>query len=186
MLPRFHPSLNVALIVLSMRSACLGSPRALVLCSCNTNSCSHFTGEPFGPVLLFFANHSSAHRLALDLAVGTGRLFARVHGLLPLLSAPSWRGAASDTLRERSTAASDSQRTDADSVVRRIRRHRRGAADDAPPSPAAEPRVALPVRRARGAAARGPQGALRARVRRRVGTQSSRGGSLMTAMLPSY
>ena len=101
MLPRFHPSLSVALIVLSMRSACLGSPRALVLCSCNTNSCSHFTGEPFGPVLLFFANHSSAHRLALDLAVETGRLFARVRRFLPLLSAsPFWRGAASDTPRE--------------------------------------------------------------------------------------
>ena len=35
------------------------------------------TGEPFEPVLLFFADHSSAHRLALDLAVATC-LFVRV------------------------------------------------------------------------------------------------------------
>ena len=34
-------------------------------------------------MLLFFADHSSAHRLALDLAVETGRLFARVHGFCP-------------------------------------------------------------------------------------------------------
>ena len=61
-------------------------------------------GEPFEPVLLFFADHSSAHRLALDLAVETGRLFVRV-----------WLGLALSTkemqatLRENcSTVASDS------------------------------------------------------------------------------
>ena len=90
-----------------------------------------------------------------------------------MVSFCSLRGAAKqDTLREQLLPkASDSQRTDADDVVRRIRQHRRSTPDDAPTSPAAEPRVALPARRARGAAARGPQGALRARVRRRVAIQ---------------
>jgi len=40
------------------------------------------TGEPFGPVLLFFADHSSAHRLALDLAVETAFRAVRLHMVL--------------------------------------------------------------------------------------------------------
>ena len=70
-----------------MRSACLGSPRALV-CVLQYKLVLPQTGEPFiAPVLLFFADYSSAHRLALDLAGGTDRLFARVRRLLPLCSA---------------------------------------------------------------------------------------------------
>ena len=65
----------------------MGSPRALV-CVLQYKLVLPQTGEPFiAPVLLFFADHSSAHRLALDLAVETGRLFARVLRFLPLLSA---------------------------------------------------------------------------------------------------